>query len=73
MWAIIGDLAPGILAPDEVITGFRISRRAFDAVLVFSMRHKAAVDVRALEGKGAGGSAGHQHLRGQNLPLLLCD
>lgn len=46
VWAIIGDLTPGLLSPDEILAGFHISRPAFDAVLVFYMRHKEAVDAR---------------------------
>lgn len=48
IWAIIGDLAPGILSPEQVIHDFRISRQAFDAALVFYMRHKEAIDARVI-------------------------
>lgn len=51
MWAIIGDLAPGILSEVQVIREFHISREAFDAVLAFYTRHKEAIDARVISNR----------------------
>ncbi len=48
VWAIIGDLAPGILDDEQVIREFHISRKAFDAVLAFYERHTEAIDARVI-------------------------
>ncbi len=48
VWAIIGDLTPGILSEEQVIREFRISREAFDAVLAFYARHKEVLDARII-------------------------
>ncbi len=48
VWAIIGDLAPGILTPAQVAREFRISREALDAALVFYVRHREAIDARII-------------------------
>ena len=46
IWAIIGDLAPGILTPAQVAREFHISRAALDAALVFYLRHQDIIDAR---------------------------
>lgn len=48
VWAIIGDLAPGLLNEKQVIREFHISREAFDAVLAFYARHKEVIDARVI-------------------------
>jgi hypothetical protein len=48
VWAIIGDLAPGILTPAQVAREFRISREALDAALVFYARHREVIDARII-------------------------
>src|SRR5947199_9841778 len=48
VWAIIGDLAPGILSEEDVIREFRISREALDAALAFYARHRDVIDVRII-------------------------
>jgi hypothetical protein len=48
VWAIIGDLAPGILSEEDVIREFRISREALDAVLAFYARNKERIDARVI-------------------------
>jgi uncharacterized protein (DUF433 family) len=46
VWAIIGDLAPGILSEEDIMREFRISRDALNAVLAFYARHKEVIDAR---------------------------
>jgi hypothetical protein len=46
VWAIVGDLAPGILSEEDVMREFRISRDALDAVLAFYARHREVIDAR---------------------------
>src|SRR5947209_7926435 len=48
VWAIIGDLAPGILNKADIIREFHISREALDAALAFYERHKDAIDARII-------------------------
>ena len=44
VWAIIGDLAPGILSEEDIMREFRISREMLDAVLAYYARNKEAID-----------------------------
>lgn len=48
VWAIIGDLAPGILSEEDVIREFQISREALDAALAFYTRHREVIDARII-------------------------
>jgi hypothetical protein len=48
VWAIIGDLAPGILTPAQVAREYDISREALDAALVFYARHRDIIDARII-------------------------
>src|SRR5947209_3592464 len=48
VWAIIGDLEPGILSEADIIREFRISREALDAALAFYMRHSDVIDARII-------------------------
>jgi hypothetical protein len=48
VWAIIGDLVPGILTPTQVAREFHISREALDAALVFYARHRDVIDARII-------------------------
>lgn len=48
VWAIIGDLAPGILSEEQVLREFRISREALDAALAFYARNKEVIDAKII-------------------------
>jgi hypothetical protein len=48
VWAIIGDLAPGILSEADIMREIRISREALDAALAFYARHEDVIDARII-------------------------
>lgn len=48
VWSIMDDFLAGRQTPEEIIRGYDITREAFDAVLIFYVRHRAVIDARVL-------------------------